>query len=61
MLGFTAQALSSTIDINKEELSEADWYSPTEIKAAVAKEDLLTPRPDSIAGAILREWIENNS
>ncbi len=61
MLGFTSTAKSSAMTVNKEELSEADWYTPSEIEKAVTSEILGLPRLDSIARAILNDWIEENS
>jgi NAD+ diphosphatase len=60
MLGFTATAKSSDLTIDQNELLEADWYNPAEIDKAVAEEELGLPRPDSIAGVILREWMAQN-
>ncbi len=61
MLGYTVTAKTEAMTVNKEELSEADWYTPADIAKAVDEEVLGLPRVDSIARAILDDWIKGNT
>lgn len=61
MLGFAAtlaagQAAHETIP-DGEEILELRWFSRAELRAA--GDDILLPGPISIAGAIIRDWLEN--
>ncbi|MDE2334134.1 MAG: NAD(+) diphosphatase [Rhodospirillales bacterium] len=56
MLGFYAEALSHTITIDPEELSDARWFSRAELRDHAALGFSL-PRADSIARRLIEDWI----
>lgn len=59
MLGMRAEALTTEIAIDREEIESASWVSRERLMAVFMGRDpaIRTPRPGSIAGAILREWL----
>lgn len=60
MVGFQAEALSSDIQIDRDELVEADWYDPEQVAQAVdwtAEGDLKLPRQDSISYFLIKSWL----
>ena len=56
MLGFRAAALGTEIQVDADEIAEANWYSRDELAAAIAAGDLLLPPPVSIAHRIIQSW-----
>jgi NAD+ diphosphatase len=58
MLGFTAKALSTDIQVDGEEIVAADWYTRDEIHTQVASGQLILPPPDSISSRLVSDWIE---
>jgi NAD+ diphosphatase len=56
MLGFRASALGTEIQVDADEIAEANWYSRAELAAAIASGDLLLPPPVSIAHRIIESW-----
>ncbi|AMB58013.1 NAD(+) diphosphatase [Microterricola viridarii] len=61
MLGFSATLASGQAPHDTtpdgEEILELRWFSRAELEAA--GDDILLPGPLSIAGAIIRDWLEN--
>jgi NAD+ diphosphatase len=57
MIGFTARALMRTIDLGDDELEEALWVTRGELRAAVARGDMLLSPPDSISRRLIDEWM----
>lgn len=57
MVGFRARALDTDIQIDNEEIMEADWYSRDFLKALTPQSSLRLPRPDSIARRLIEEWL----
>jgi NAD+ diphosphatase len=57
MLGFTAPALSTEIQVHPEELESAAWYDRKFLRNLPAEGPFRLPRPDSIARRILNEWL----
>ena len=57
MLGFYAEALADEITIQQDELRDARWFTPVELKNPVAHGFQL-PRSDSIARRLIEDWLE---
>ena len=57
MLGFRAEALSTDIHLDDEELEDARWFSRAEIAAGTP----LLPFPQSIAFRLIEEWYDADS
>lgn len=58
MLGFFARAEKGALRIAAEELEQARWMTRQEILASPEDEVFRLPRRDSIARALLTEWLE---
>jgi NAD+ diphosphatase len=57
MLGFRVRATGSLhIEVDREEIAEARWYSRDELRAAIESGELLLPPPVSIAHRIIEDW-----
>jgi len=56
MLGFYAEALSTEIRIQTDELRDARWFSREEI-AGHESRGFSLPRPDSIARHLIEDWM----
>ncbi len=56
MLGFRAQALSTTITVDGDEIANARWWTREELTIDVASGDVLLPPPVSIARRLVEEW-----
>jgi NAD+ diphosphatase len=56
MLGFNAQAVSSDIVVDGEEIHEARWFSRDELRAAFASGEVLPPFGISIAARLIEMW-----
>jgi NAD+ diphosphatase len=57
MLGFSAEALSTEIQLGDEELEDARWFSRADIAAGTQ----LLPFPQSIAFRLIEEWYNAGS
>ncbi len=55
MLGFYATALDDRIELDGDELAEAQWFTPDELVSGEA--DIELPRHDSIARNLIDNWI----
>ena len=61
MIGCHAQALSSELIVDREELEDARWFDRDEIVAMLQRKHpggLTTPLPVAIAHHIIRAWVE---
>jgi len=56
MLGFRAAAANTDIQVDDDEIAEANWYSRDELTAAIAAGTIRLPPPVSIAHRILETW-----
>ncbi len=63
MLGCVARAISSEIRVDRTELEEADWFTPDEVRAALAAPTprLAVPPPMAIAHQLIRHWLSVES
>ena len=60
MMGVFAEAKTSKITLDKNELSDAQWFSKEQVKAAFAREghDFIPPPPFTIAHHLLKAWLD---
>jgi NAD+ diphosphatase len=58
MLGFYAEGLSDDITIQQDELRDARWFTPPELRDPAAHGFQL-PRRDSIARRLIEDWMEH--
>ncbi|GGP88434.1 NAD(+) diphosphatase [Streptomyces roseolilacinus] len=56
MLGFTARATSSEIEVDGDEIEEARWFSREELRAAFESGEVLPPYGISIATHLIETW-----
>jgi NAD+ diphosphatase len=56
MLGFFARALDPTISVDGEEITEARWFTRSDLKDGVESGELVVPTTVSIAGALVSAW-----
>jgi NAD+ diphosphatase len=56
MLGFRAAAENTDIQVDADEIAEANWYSRDELAAAIAAGTIRLPPPVSIAHRIIETW-----
>jgi NAD+ diphosphatase len=56
MLGYVAQAESTTITVDGEEITEARWFARAELREAVESGAVGLPTTLSIAGALITRW-----
>lgn len=56
MLGFFAEARSTAITVDGDEITEARWFTREELTAGVLAGELVVPTTVSIAGALLTHW-----
>ncbi|MFG1704074.1 NAD(+) diphosphatase [Nonomuraea sp. M3C6] len=56
MLGFFAEATTTTLTPDAEEIAEARWYSRAELTAALESGELRLPPPVSIARRLIETW-----
>lgn len=57
MIGFTAQAISTEIELKDKELEHAAWFTREEIRKLVAEDQLLLPYPYSISRNLIERWL----
>ena len=56
MLGFIAQASDTDIEVDRDEIAEARWYSRDALATAVLSREVLLPPPISIARRLIEHW-----
>ena len=63
MIGFTATAETEDIAIDGDEIEDAQWFTASELSSFGEWEDdtatFRLPRKDSIARALLDQWIKD--
>ena len=57
MLGFTAEALSTTITVDPSELEDARWFERDYMLAHPDDDEFRLPRRDSIARRLIEDWL----
>jgi NAD+ diphosphatase len=58
MLGFTAEARSTAIAVDRDELEDARWFERDFIRNHRDDEEFRLPRRDSIARRLIEDWLE---
>ncbi|HJG78876.1 MAG TPA: NAD(+) diphosphatase [Brevibacterium senegalense] len=61
MLGFTAEADSMAARADDDEITALRWFTRTELRDAIAAQEVAVPTTVSIAGQILYSWLDNDS
>jgi NAD+ diphosphatase len=64
MIGCHAEATSTTITIDREELEDARWFDRSEAAAMLTRkhpDGLITPPPIAIAHHIIRAWVDGGA
>lgn len=56
MLGFTARALTTEINVDGDEIHEARWFTRDQLAAAFASGEVLPPYGISIAARLIEHW-----
>lgn len=56
MLGYFAQATTTDIEVDGEEITHARWFSRAELAQSVESAEVVVPTRVSIAGALLTRW-----
>jgi NAD+ diphosphatase len=60
MIGCHAHALSAELTVDHTELEEADWFTRSEVAAAMAGDEdgrFIAPPPQAIAHHLLKWWL----
>lgn len=61
MLGFRAVAANERIAVDEDELVDARWFTPAEVREMLAEEERAgVARKDSIGAALLDGWLADN-
>jgi NAD+ diphosphatase len=63
MIGCHAEALTTELKVDREELEDARWFSKDECAAMLMRQHpdgLTTPPPVAIAHHIIRDWVESD-
>jgi len=58
MLGYFARATSTAINLDRDEISHAAWYTREELAARLVGGELGLPGPASIASRMIHAWRE---
>jgi NAD+ diphosphatase len=56
MLGFFADAVTTTLRVDAEEIAEARWFSREDLLAALESGEVRLPPPVSIARRLIETW-----
>jgi len=57
MLGFNGRAVDATLDVNREELEDARWFSRDDLLRSPENDSFRLPRKDSISRRLIEEWL----
>lgn len=58
MVGFVAHAESDALDIDRDEIEDAGWFSRAELARAIERGTLHMPGEASIAHRLIRAWVD---
>ncbi len=57
MLGFTARATADALNVNREELEDAAWFTRDDLLNSPEDDRFRLPRKDSISRRLIDEWM----
>ena len=57
MLGFTARATDTALNVNREELEDAAWYTRDDLLNSPEDDGFRLPRKDSISRRLFEDWM----
>lgn len=57
MLGFTARADTTAIDVDGVEITDARWFTREQLAGAVSSEEISIPTSFSIASKLIEQWM----
>jgi NAD+ diphosphatase len=60
MLGFHAEAVDTAININRDELQDARWFTRAELLSSPENETFRLPRRISIARQLVDHWLRGD-
>ena len=60
MLGFSARATTTALNVNREELEDARWCERAELLASPEDETFHLPRRDSISYRLIEDWMQGD-
>ena len=58
MLGFTARATALTLNVNREELEDAAWFTRDDLLNSPEDNNFRLPRKDSISRRLIEDWMK---
>ncbi len=58
MLGFTARATGTTLNVNREELEDARWFTRDNLLQSPENDVFRLPRSDSISRRLIEDWMK---
>jgi len=58
MVGFTAEAADDRIEVDRDELEDARWFTRDDLRRGVADGTLLLPSPISISYRLVTGWLD---
>jgi NAD+ diphosphatase len=58
MLGFTARATEVTLNVNREELEDAAWFTRDDLLNSPEDNSFRLPRKDSISRRLIENWMK---
>lgn len=58
MLGFTARATALTLNVNREELEDAAWFTRDDLLNSPEDNSFRLPRKDSISRRLIEDWMK---
>ena len=62
MIGFRAVALAPDIAVDQNELTDARWFTPAEVRTRIADSGAVPPyRHDSIGRALIESWLAESA
>ena len=59
MLGFQAEAVSDSLNVDNNELEYAGWYRRDWLLASPEDKSFRLPRKDSIARRLIEDWLHD--
>lgn len=61
MVGFTAKATTTKIELRDKELEDAVWLDREELKKRIANKEILSPQSFSISRYLIEQWLNQTA